>query len=126
MQIKNTTPQNLATYILERSSCTIKVGAVLVDRRGRIFSWGQNHMGFDGFGQCAEAYTLIRANRDRIKGATIYVASMRARNRKVICSKPCPRCQALLKAFGVRAFYRDADSKWKALGSANPLPIERT
>lgn len=128
MQIKGQDPRQLAAKILERSSCTIKVGAVLVDRKGNIFSWGQNHMGFDGFGQCAEAHAILRAmlrrtcgkSCTRFKGATIYVAGLRARNRKVLCSKPCPRCQALLDRLGIKACYRDADSRWWRYAGSDP------
>ena len=115
MKVKGATPEDLATYILERSSCSVKVGAVLVDKAGRIYSWGQNHMGFDGMGQCAEAYAISRATRWRLPGSTIYVASMRARNRKPICSKPCPSCQALLAKHGINAYYREASNLWLLL-----------
>ncbi len=106
-------PKELAEEILKRSICTVQVGAVLADGSG-IFSWGWNHAGPEGMGMHAEAHCLRRANKARLNGATLYVASRRHRNHKVITSQPCLECQALLKGL-TRVLWRDADGRWKDL-----------
>src|SRR6476620_728972 len=84
-------PEELCAYILERSSCAVKVGAVIADSHG-IFGWGWNHMGSDGFGEHAEVNAIKRSNRDRLPGSTLFVASVRGRSEKPITSKPCDFC----------------------------------
>ncbi len=69
-------------------------------------------MGFDGYGEHAEAGAIRRSNRKRLKGATIWVASIRNRNNKVINSKPCSDCQRLINKHGLKVVYRGADGIW--------------
>lgn len=106
-------PMDLAIDLIDRSSCNVRVAAVITDRTGRIFSWGWNHAGVDGLGECAEALAIRRANRNRLKGSTIYVAGMRVRNGKFVPSKPCQKCQKLLEAAGIkRVFYLTSTRDW--------------
>lgn len=83
----------LTTIIAKRSSCNVKVGAVLFDKHG-IFAWGWNSSGRTGYGQCAEQHAIERANRSRLVGASIHIVSLR--KGKEICSIPCLNCMPIL------------------------------
>ena len=107
-------PRLLAIALLSRSTCRVKVAAVLADRHG-IFSWGFNNSGRDGFGEHAEAAALRRANPRRTRASTLYIASQRARNGRAVMSRPCSACQQLIRAAGCRALWRDLDGSWKGL-----------
>lgn len=103
-------PRQLAMDLMERSICAVQVGATIVDKWG-IISWGWNSVG-TGFGEHAEAAAIRRANKKRLYGATIYVASKRARNVKVINSRPCDGCDALIKKWGMKAWFRAPTGLW--------------
>lgn len=107
-------PVDVTEALLTRSDCRVQVAAVIVDRWG-IFATGWNHMGSDGYGCHAEAMALQRANRHRLRGATLLVASQRKRNGKPVCSKPCPECQGMLQGRGLTVKYRDSDGIWRLL-----------
>jgi pyrimidine deaminase RibD-like protein len=113
--IKPTDPRQLAIDLLPRSLCQVRVAAVIADSRG-IFSWGWNFPGFTGFGMHAEAHAIMRANRGRLKGSTVYVAGERHRNGKYVLAKPCEDCQRRIHKAGIRAaYYRDADGVWRLM-----------
>lgn len=107
----NRDPKELAIDLLPRSTCSVQVSAIIADRWG-IFSWGTNHVGFDGYGRHAEIEAIRRANKRRLRGATIYVASQRNRNRKAVFSKPCPDCQRVIDSWGLDVVYRERDDWW--------------
>ena len=86
---------DLTKYLAARSTCSVKVGAVIYDDDFRILSWGWNHSGSNGFGECAERYAIRRSNRKRLNGSTICIVSIR-RN-KMITSLPCMKCAAAIK-----------------------------
>lgn len=109
--IKPSDPRQLALDLLPRSTCAVKVAAVLVDDSRRIFAWGWNSAG-NGLGEHAEAAAIRRASKKRLRGATIYVASERTRNGKVVCSKPCPECLARIRNWGLKVVYRDSFDRW--------------
>lgn len=108
--IKPDDPRKLAEDILRRSICSIQVGAAIADNHG-IFSWGWNSVG-SGFGQHAECHAIERASHSRLRGATIYVATLRNRNQKIITSKPCEDCQLLIDNFDMQIVWRDKDGRW--------------
>lgn len=111
--IKPDDPRQLATDILERSICAVRVGAAIADKHG-LLSWGWNSSGFDGFGEHAEQAAIRRANKRRLKGATIYVA---ARRNLPITAKPCEVCAMHIKAFGItKVIYRDQEG-WHGISS---------
>ena len=110
--IKPSDPRVLAVDLLPRSICSVQVAAVISDGAG-IFSWGWNSVG-DGWGIHAEAHAIRRANKRRLRGSTIYVASQRMRNEKTIRSKPCDDCQALIDKWGLSVLYRDPNDTWIA------------
>jgi pyrimidine deaminase RibD-like protein len=108
-------PDELCEKLLNRSTCSVQVAAVLVDGTG-IFGWGWNHMGADGFGEHAEVNALKRSNRSRIRGAALFVASRRQRNGKTITSKPCEKCQGWIEALEVgTVWWRGGDGLWRML-----------
>ena len=111
----NRTPEEICLDVMRRSTCSVQVGAVLVDAMG-ILGWGWNHAGFTGMGEHAEVNALKRTNYHRQIGSTIYVASQRNRNQKAITSKPCERCQGWLEARGVSTvWWRGGDNLWHRL-----------
>ena len=113
--IKPKDPRELAEAILSRSVCAVQVGAAIVDRKGRILSWGWNSSGPDGYGMHAEHHAILRANLKRLRGATIYVASQRNRNQKCINSKPCEACHTIIKWAKLSCCYRDAQGDWQII-----------
>lgn len=104
--------KQLATEILARSRCSVQVGAAIADDYG-IISWGWNGPGFDGFGLHAERHAILRANKRRLPGATIYVASVRGKNGKIVMSKPCPECQQSIDNWGLKVKFRNARGEWE-------------
>ena len=104
-------PSEIVEGLLKRSICHVQVAAILSDKWG-IYAWGWNHMGLQGQGEHAEAMCLRRANRSRLPNSTLWVASVRARNGKVVSARPCEDCQRLLKSIG-SVVYRDSDGIWK-------------
>lgn len=105
-------PQQLCIDLVERSTCSVKVAAVLADKHG-IFAWGWNGMGHNGLGHHAEAHALSRANRRRLANATMYVAAVRKRNHKTVTAKPCQECHRLMIHDGVhQVVWRNADGDW--------------
>ena len=110
--MKPSDPKELAESILERSVCQVQVGAVITDKHG-IISWGWNSSGADGLGICAERHAILRANRNRLKGAEIYVAAVRVRNGKVLNAFPCKECQGYLERYKIhRIHWRTDEGKW--------------
>lgn len=109
--VKPSDPRQLAVDLLPRSTCSVQVAAVLADKKG-IFAWGWNSSGPDGLGEHAEMAALRRANRRRLDGATIYVASQRKRNGKTVKSLPCVDCQERIFRYDLEVVYRSADGLW--------------
>jgi len=109
--IKPDDPRQLAIDLLARSPCSVQVAAVITDRHG-IFSWGWNSIG-DGFGEHAEIAAIRRANKKRLDGAVIWVASRRRKSGNTVISKPCEHCQALINAWGLCEVWRDKDGEWR-------------
>lgn len=93
-------PMRLAFDLLDRSSCAVRVAAVIADKDG-IFSWGWNSSGRDGLGEHAEAAAIRRANRKRLKGAILYVVAQRARSKRILLARPCPDCERLVRKAGI-------------------------
>lgn len=110
--VKPSDPRQLTLDLLPRSICSVQVAAVIADKRG-IFSWGWNSVG-SGFGEHAEVAAIRRANKRRLRGATIYVATQRMRSfgPKMVNSMPCFGCEALIMKRGLNVVYRDARGIW--------------
>jgi len=103
-------PRQLAQDLLPRSLCNVQMTAVISDKHG-IFSWGWNSSG-NGDGLHAEAHAISRANRRRLKGATITIAGVRKGRGKVI-SAPCMVCLAIISACGIKSIeFHDKDGMW--------------
>ena len=109
--ITNMGAKVLALDIMERSTCSVRVGAAIEDKNGRIFSWAWNSPGA-GFGEHAEKAAIRRANRERLEGATIYVCSVRSKHGRPIYSKPCEECQNVIDKWGLKVVYRSSDGEW--------------
>ncbi|MDE1970528.1 MAG: hypothetical protein KGI50_03045 [Patescibacteria group bacterium] len=122
MNIKNVTEQKLALDLCKtRSTCRrARMAAVLSDKQG-IFAWGWNHMlsttKTAGSGMHAEHHAIRRANRNRLRGATLTVAGISSGNNKnPLLSKPCEHCLALAMKYGIkRIVYLTKDGTWAAL-----------
>lgn len=106
-------PKEIAESILFRSTCNVQVGSC-ISLNSRIISWGWNSSGFSGFGLHSEAHAIKRANKDRLEGATIYVASRRKANDRIVLSKPCEACQKLIDKYELKVKYRDAEGIWRS------------
>jgi len=112
IMIKPDDPRKLAEDLLDRSTCSVQVAAVLADRYG-IYSWGFNHVGFDGFGAHAEIEAIRRANKNRLDGSFLYVAGRRRKSGNSVLSKPCELCYPVIRAWGIRTvWFRDSDEQW--------------
>jgi len=112
IMIKRDDPRKLAEDLLDRSTCSVQVAAVLADRYG-IYSWGFNHVGFDGFGAHAEIEAIRRANKNRLDGSFLYVAGRRRKSGNSVLSKPCELCYPVIRAWGIRTvWFRDSDEQW--------------
>ena len=102
----NLSPFDVASTILNRSVCAVKVGACLADRDG-VWAVGWNSSGPTGYGQHAEVACILRAikggGRCRLSGSTLYVAAARG---KTITARPCIECQDWTDMVG-RVVYRD-------------------
>lgn len=96
-----TPPRTLARDISDRSTCRVRVGAVLEDQYG-IFSWGWNGMGPTGLGLCAEAHAISRANPKRLRGANIYVYGKHRKTSNPTPSMPCSSCSDLVKFWDLK------------------------
>ena len=110
--VKPKDPRELAETLLNRSTCSVMVAACIEDKFG-IHSWGWNSAGYSGYGMHAEAHAIVRANKPRLYGSTIYVASIRKRNGNPVIAKPCVNCQKLLDKYMITVKYRDKDGLWK-------------
>ena len=113
--ITNIPPRDLAIDLINRSSCRFKMAAVIADGWG-IFSWGWNSSGPSGMGMHAEEHAISRANRRRLKGATITVVGMNA-NGNWVLSMPCrERCLPLLMKVGIgHIVWMDKQGGWNVL-----------
>lgn len=112
--LKPDDPRELAADLLSRSICRVQVAAVIADNVG-IVAWGWNSVG-TGDGIHAEAHAISRCNRDRLNAhSTIYVASIRKANGKMVPSKPCPECAYLIGKHGLKVVWRDASGEWISL-----------
>lgn len=115
--IANKLPAEVASTILHRSGCAVKVGACLVDRGG-VFEIGWNSAGHTGFGEHAEVACFRRALKHgtykRAIHATMYVAAVRSSSGNVVTAKPCLDCQEWTSLVH-RVMYRDYDGYWKLL-----------
>ena len=95
----NLIPWDLANDLIHRSSCRVKMAAVITDKDDRIFSWGWNHCGPDGMGMCAERFAIQRSNPKRLAGSTISIRGWNGVNKSV--SLPCKQCYDTLMIAGV-------------------------
>lgn len=50
----------------------------------------------------AEIHALLRCNRDKIAGSTIYIATIVNANGNITLSKPCDQCLATLHDVGIK------------------------
>lgn len=108
--IKPDDPRQLALDLQGRSTCAVKVGAVITDRHHNIMAWGWNHMGLTGLGEHAEAAAIRRANKWRLEGATMWVAGRRSRP---VFSKPCLECARLLRAWNFIGSVYTTSTGWE-------------
>lgn len=104
--------KQLAIDLCYRSSCSVKMAAIISDKVG-IISWGWNHLG-TGFGCHAEEHAISRANRKRLKGATITVVGIRKKN--FVYALPCQnKCMPLIIAAGISKIEFFDKEQWRTL-----------
>ena len=108
---KPSNPIEIALAMVSRSTCNVRVGAVIWDSAG-IISWGWNSAGPSGMGQCAEIHALLRANRSRLANSSIAIAGKRKAS-TVVTSFPCEKCFARLQKYKLSTVYiEQKDSQW--------------
>ena len=119
---RNTDAWTLAERLMKRSACRVQMAAVVSDRDGRVFAWGWNHAGADGYGMCAERHALSRANPKRLKGATIHIRGFNRANES--SSKPCTTCHAALLHAGIETVHYRDDAKRRRRAATRSLTSE--
>lgn len=108
---KFVSPRDLAIDLLPRSTCKVRVAAVITDLYGRIISWGWNHPGPQGMGVHAEIHAISRANKVRLGGGIIFVAGVR-KNGALVPARPCSACQKVIAKYRMIYNYRAKDGGW--------------
>lgn len=103
--MNRTAPDDMVRRVARRATGPFKLGAVLVDRQGRVFAWGWSHngRGLNGRSVHAEEHAIRRANPSRLRGAVLHVA--RVGKRGLLLAKPCARCQQMLDSVGALVRY---------------------
>lgn len=99
--------RELVEDLCERSDLAVQVGAVLMDRNGRLVSWGWNHLVANPRGNSkschAEEHAFSRANPERLRGARLIVAGRRRKSGNWITARPCESlCMGLARKHGVK------------------------
>ena len=108
--------KDLTVNLLERSIASVQVAAVVEDTKGDIFGWGWNSSGPSGLGEHAEAHTIRRVNRSRLKGATIFVAGRRKKSGSYVFALPCEACMKRIRNSGIaNVVFLDRGKAWKGL-----------
>lgn len=99
MSLMETRAIELAKDLSKRSSIKIKVGAVVYNKR-EIISWGWNNPG-DGTGDHAEHMAIRRYVSRSIlyPDLPLYICVYSSRKGKTITSRPCKKCESLLRRF---------------------------
>lgn len=108
----NKDPREIAIQVMKRSTCSVQVGAVLVDKHG-AYAWGWNHEG-SGFGEHAEVMALKRANYKRVPGSVLWVAARRRKSGNVVSARPCAACWPAARICAYTCF-RAKDGTWETL-----------
>lgn len=95
-----------ALELAHDSDHNFKHGAVLV-KSGKVLSEGMNKYSkipVPGIGSIHAEHNAIKSCKKDLKGCSIYIARLASYGPAM--SKPCPRCQILLKNVGIkRVFY---------------------
>jgi len=98
----------LAIDILSRSTYKIaRMGAVIYDNFG-IIAWGWNHWHLnDGNKDVpptihAEIHAIMRANRRRMRGATIVIACKMRSEKNIHLAMPCEKCMKRIIKTGIK------------------------
>ena len=110
--VKAAEPWRKAWRTLAKSTCRVRMGAVVTDAAGAVVGTGWNHADPGTRGLHAEAHALARTPRG--SGRTIYVRGWDGKNETP--SAPCPDCRALIARAGIRlAVVRGADRERRGI-----------
>lgn len=98
-----------AAYYAKRSTHSrFKTGAIIVSGEKEISS-GWSHTSnttlSELFSVHAEIHSLLRAPRTKIKGATLYIATLNKRGKFATSSCPCKTCGGASLAAGISTVY---------------------
>src|ERR1043166_3812522 len=101
-----------------------KTGAVIVDSKGVLVSIGWSHMTnttrSQYFSMHAELHAILRADkRERLKNATIYVATIAGRSGNITTAKPCEACEAIIRSVGIKSIVYTERSDLNGNGNRN-------
>lgn len=110
---RNLCPKEIAESISHRSTCRVKVGACLADKKGRVFSVGWNNVGSLGLGCCAEIHAITRANPKRLEGSSIFVYGSHRKTGNPCPAKPCLHCLGFIIRSGIKTVnWNNKSSGW--------------
>lgn len=90
-----------------------RMGAVIVGKGKELISQAHNYYILNGEDLTvhAEVAAIIRADKRKLKGSTIYVAGFRHRrdgSKKPLKSKPCSKCMSFIRKFEIgKIVYKD-------------------
>lgn len=106
---KKIDPNGIAIEVAKKSPLDFKLGAIILDKKGRVISWGYNkyktHTSL-GVGK----FKMLHAETDAIYlskklGINISGMTMLVFRRNNCISKPCPGCQEILKKYKIAKVY---------------------
>jgi tRNA(Arg) A34 adenosine deaminase TadA len=114
-----------AKLALRSGILSYKTGAVIYSPMGVAIATGWSHYSEFNLAQYrsihAELHAVLRSPlKTKLKGATVYVATVRAKNGNTTLSKPCKLCMALLHESGLKAaYYTCGDSSYEVISLSN-------
>lgn len=119
--MRNSDPFDLVKQITGRTHPIVTRylhGSVILDRNGRIISWGQNHFAgrvirIDDGGLVSktvhsEVHALSKVNIRGLSGATII--NYGKTNVRSILSKPCANCNVIIRQLGFKKLFYSLES----------------
>ena len=107
-------PRELVLALTKRADFKFQVACVIADKQG-VFSWGWAHSLVNKYTSMhAEIHALSRANRERVKGAIMYVAATPRGQDRFVLAFPCDNCRLYLNNYQIRqVIFTTPSQTWK-------------
>jgi deoxycytidylate deaminase len=88
-----------------------KTGAVIISRSGVYTGWAHCGLRLRATHSVhAELHALLRARHTDVRGASIWIATLRSDTERVVMSLPCASCVELLRAAGIEDVFYAVES----------------